>query len=431
MVSGRHLLGFGVAVASMIAVLAAAARAEEAAVPSFTNLAGESCRMVPRGDVPQDPGTPPAVNIVCGQASHASAALSLLALPLALPVEPTARHKVIETAVTASPVGREARSRMACRSGKWLDLAEGRELFVQPCTLIDGDWPYVIAIMPQGRFLAYLDGLPVNLGLFEAAAGRLAEQDATAPVLSDVKTVRGVLDAVFDGKPSMLGSGELDHFTQLVEDARLQNSRKDFRAAEDDYRQALLIEEKAQGPEAPGIGGLLLELALEVSNQEHFDEAAALFHRADPIIQQSPNPGDQARYFSYLALDAANAGRFSEGLAYARQASGIWRDMAESDSVNLDQLGDGAASRSAARGELAHSLNTLAALALHTGDLSDGEAAAKEALDIIGADSGLPPWWRPETLITIGRIYAALGQLATAEQSFRGALVFQQRLFGE
>jgi CHAT domain-containing protein len=229
----------------------------------------------------------------------------------------------------------------------------------------------------------------------------------------------------------LVGGGDLDRYDELTEKARLENSRRNYREAEGAYRAALAIQERAFGSDAAGIGKTLMDLALEVSNQGRFEEAAGLFRRADPIIQRSPNPADQARYFTYMAFDAANAGRFGDAVGYAREATSIWRELIGSDAPNLDDIGGGDSARAAMRGELAHSLNLQAAMAWRVGELADAEAAAKEALGIVGEERALPPWWRAEILTTIGEVYAEEQHFKEAEESFRGALIYQQRLFGD
>ena len=69
-------------------------------------------------------------------------------------------------------------------------------------------------------------------------------------------------------------------------------------------------------------------------------------------------------------------------------------------------------------------------MAWRVNDLAYAEAAAKEALGIITQDPDLPPWWGPDVLITLGDILAREGRLREAEESLRGALIFDQRLFG-
>ena len=405
-----------------------ASAADQTPVASFTNLAGESCRLSLRNDVTPDPGAPPPVFLLCGQTDRNSGAIALQPLPLDLPSDPAARRAVLVKTAAASPARREASARMACREGRWVKSGD-KDLYAETCSLVDGSWAYVQISVETGTYLAQIEGLPVNLAALANAAGKLAG-DPTPPLpFADGPAAKALLADLFAGKAPMAATAELERFAGLSEQARIANSRSDYRAAEDDYRQALLIIERAQSTESPGAGKILMELALEVSNQGRTDEATGLFRRADPIIQRSANPADMARLNAYLAYDAANGGRFADALTYARTASNQWRSLIDNNSADLESLG--ADSRSVWRAELAHSLNLQAAMALRTNEVAEAETCAKEALEIIGNEKNLPPWWKPEVLVTLGRVYAATGRLNEAETSFRGALVFQQRLFGE
>ena len=402
--------------------------AADPAPVTFTNLAGETCHLSARADVTPDPAAPPPVYLICGQAKHDSGAIALTPLPLNVPTDPAARRELLQKNAAGSSASHEATSRMACTAGSWLK-SDDQDVYAQTCSLVDGSWTYVQMAYETGGFLAQIEGLPVNLTALAAATAKLTGDKTTPAPFADAEKAKSLLASLFQGRAPLAASAELDHFADLAEQARIANSRSDYRAAEDDYRQALLILERAQAADSPGVGKVLMELALEVSNQGRTDEAAALFRRADPIVQRSANPADTARLNGYLAYDAANGGRYADALAYARTAAGQWRAQLDGKSADLESLGSD--SRSVWRAELAHSLNVQAAMALRTGDLAEAETSAKEALEIIGNEKNLPPWWKPEVLVTLGRIYAATGRLNEAETSFRGALVFQQRLFGQ
>ena len=79
-------------------------------------------------------------------------------------------------------------------------------------------------------------------------------------------------------------------YRQLLLQGSRQNAGRDYAAAETSYRQALDVETRLFGPDSAAVGGTLIELALQISNQQRFDEAAALFRRATPIIQSAPSP---------------------------------------------------------------------------------------------------------------------------------------------
>ena len=71
-----------------------------------------------------------------------------------------------------------------------------------------------------------------------------------------------------------------------------------------------------------------MDLALNVSNQGRDEEALALFRRADPIIQVSPNDSDRARFASYQGYHEANSKRYDKALQFASGAVGSWRKIA-------------------------------------------------------------------------------------------------------
>ena len=183
------------------------------------------------------------------------------------------------------------------------------------------------------------------------------------------------------------------------------------------------------GDQSPGVGLLLMEVALQISNQGRFDEAAALFRRADPIIQSNGTAADRARLLLYQAFDAANRGSFDEALEFASNSAGTWRDIINAGGFNAGEL-NADLSESPERGELAFSLDLAAEMALRTGNLAAADADASEAAQIITEMTTLPPWWRAEVLTTIGEIRAAQGRPDDADNAFRAALILQERLFG-
>lgn len=395
-------------------------------LPDLVDLTGAACQARLRDDIAPDPSAAAPEFLHCGGSVRAGGSVSAIVLPLSLPAQAEARHALLEKVAASAPAGRNAASRMTCRDGAWMAAPSGIEFLLRPCTLNEGAWPTLQLVAPLGRVLVQADGLPSMVLVLASVMARQAGSEA----FIEKDSARAMLAAAFGADVGLVGSGDHDRYRASVEKARLDNSRKDYRAAEDAWRQALAIQERALGPTAAGVGSTLMSLALEVSNQGRFEESAALFRRADPIIQRSPNPGDQARYFSYMAFDTANAGRFGDALNYARTASTTWRGLVETEAPNLEDLGGGERAHSALRGELAHSLNTQAAMGVRVGQLAEAEAAVKEALEILGEESGLPPWWRPEILTTAGEVYTRLGRFVEADQAFRGALVFQQRLFG-
>lgn len=414
--------------------LAHAAFAADPANPgAMRDLTGETCHTTPRTDIAPDPDAPAPVYLFCGNNSgHPDGAVSAIVLPLTLPADAAARRAVLERTAGEAPAGRNLLSRMSCRPGAWTKSADGVDLFVQPCTLIDGDWPQVHLVAALGRFLVQGDGLPALLPALEAEMAAQAGYSPPAGVAAfgGPDEARRELQAAFGNKLKLAAGASFDRYGAVVEEARLDSSRMNYRAAEAAYREALDIQERAFGPDTIGVATTLLNLGLVVSNQGRFEEAAGLFRRADPIIQASDSPVYRARHFVYLGYDAANRDRYADALRYAQAAAGMWRDLIADKSSSVEQLGGDDQATNAFRGELAHTLGLVAAMAARMNDLALSEASAKEALAIISRDPDLPPWWGPDVLMTLGDTLAREGRLREAEESLRGALIFDQRMFG-
>ena len=415
-----------------LALLALPALAPATARAAETAANAASCREEAPTGIARDPDAPAPVYLYCGGKEHRSGTVFGLLLPPSAPSDATARRAVIEQVVSSSAGGMELAGRMNCRPGTWTQSAEGVALLVKACMLVDGNWPQVLEIALLGKYIMVGEGLPAMLPVLEGIMVRLADYrraDGGVGLGGAEDANRRLKEAFGDTLPSAAG-GDLDRYSNLVEQARLYDSRMNYRAAEAAYRAALVIQSRTLGVTSTGVGDTLMNLALEVSNQSRFQEAAGLFRRADPIVQSSLNPSDRARFFTYLGFDAANQGHFDEALRFGQQATAMWRNEIRPDTAGLAAVAAGD-SQVALRGELAHALNFEAAMALRVGETPYAEAAAKEALQIVGQLPDVPPWWRADMLTTMGEISAREGRLKQAEESFRGALVFKQRIFGE
>ena len=214
-----------------------------------------------------------------------------------------------------------------------------------------------------------------------------------------------------------------------LEAARLAGGTDNYAAAESGYRAALDVEQRRFGVNSVEVGETLAELALQVSNQERFDEADALFRRAQKIIEASPDKEAQERLTSYLALNAANQRHFQDALLYAREVTSQNRAQINEATV-LAQSG-GPPVPTALRAELAHSLRIEAEMALRLGDVSTARAAADEAVWIVNDIPELPLWWRPEVLLLTAEVSEQEGQVVAAERNFHGAIDLDKKIFGD
>ncbi len=298
------------------------------------------------------------------------------------------------------------------------------------CVSRASNWPRVILVRNRGTTLAAAEGLPSMLPVIGAATQSATGSPVDAAALSALteEARRRFGDAALK-----LGAADLSDYKRLIETARLYGGADNYAGAEDAYRRALAIETRLFGADSLAVGDTLIELALQVSNQSRFDEAAALFQRAAPIIQGSSSTGAQSRFASYQALDAANRRDYESALRYARAATALRR--AEVDAAKQASLDPGNAGEltapAALEGELAHSLRIEAEMAIRLNDTATAQAAAEEALWIITEEQGLPIWWRPEMVSLMGEVNAAQGRVVIAERDFTDALSLDRKLFGD
>jgi CHAT domain-containing protein/tetratricopeptide (TPR) repeat protein len=394
------------------------------------DLSGANCRWEERTDVAPERGAPSPANIFCGNAKRPTGTVSALILPPGLPKDAAQRHDALARAAADTAIGRDDDSRMTCSTPVWGQTKDKTDLMLQPCALNDSEWPQVIAVAPVGQYLMRASGLPAALPALLDAMARLAGEDAgPAAAFAGASEPRARLVTLAGDRWLRATAADFDSYTEFTQTARTDASRNNFSGAEEHYRSALTILEKVFGDQSPGVGLLLMELAIEVSNQERFDEAGALFRRADPIIQANGSAADRARLLLYQAFDAANRGRFDDALEYAENSAATWRGILNQGGAGTGEL-NADLSQSPERGELAYSLDLASEMALRTGNLAAADADAQESAQIITEMTTLPPWWRAEVLTTIGEIRAAQGRPDDADGAFRAALILQERLFG-
>jgi len=401
--------------ACAVAGVAVAGFAATTNVPLGQALSGESCVLAGSHD------------IICGTNTDADGVVQSAQLPSLHSSDATARRAAVLRTAKSLQGGINDTNGVTCDAGQWL-AAQGSDSVLFFCTARSSNWPRLVLVSAAGDTLAAAEGLPSMLPVLAAALASSGHGLSPA----ETQTALGLLQAKFSADALKSGSGDFSNYKKLVETARLYGGADNYAGAENDYRKALAIEITVFGPESAAVGETLVELGLQVSNQGRFDEAAALFRQATPIIEGAASPSARARLASYQALDAANQRNFADALNFARAATAVRRaqvDAAKADSLSAD--GSAGTAPVALQGELAHSLRIEAEMALRLGDNGTAQAAAEEALWIITEVAGLPIWWRAEMISLMGEVNAAQGRVVVAERDFSDALAMDQKLFGD
>lgn len=404
-----------------------AAQTPDAGPPALqASLTQEACRLQDRSDLAPVPGVPPEALVLCSDRQVGSIVYARH-YPRARAEAAADLLRTYEAQSAASAL----RQRLSCQQARPLGL--DKTVMALPCRLNDGGWPHLVLLGLMARegqsLMAIAEGPPT---LLPSLLSALRPQPSQSSAASSAWTAE--LQSVFGGPVPLATAAELAGFRQRVSDARTANNQGRYRDAETLFRQTLDLQTRLLAPTDVAIADTLMDLALNVSNQGRDEEALALFRRAEPVIQVSPNAGDRARLALYQGYHAANFGRYEEALAFAGGSAGLWRQVLSGPDLSVllpGQEPGGGDSMLAARGELALALNLQANMALRTESVGLAEAAATEALQILNTYRSLPRWWKADVLLTLGRVSAANGRLSAAERYLNTALAERRLVSGD
>ena len=379
------------------------------------NLADEACKARVRDDVAIIAGLPRELRIACnGKDSGDVAHTKIATLPVG-----DSRRAALLAAFDASRPGQLARGRLDCRPAQWVG-----EMLALPCRARSGGWPTLVLARETNGVLTVAEGSASLFPVLAAAAGQPVS-GSRPQLVAQIQTLWG--------EPVVLASAsDIDRLRTLLRDARVANGKGRYVDSEGLFRQALEVQGRLFSENDTTAAEIMMDLALNVSNQGRGDEAAALFRRAEPIMQRSANAADRARLATYLGYEAANRGDFANALAQSRTAAEIWGQVAEGNGGGADAINASPSGvRNTARGEMAMALNLQALMALRQDDVTSAYAAASEALLIVNSTEGLPRWWRSDVLSTLGQVSVAQGRLSAAETYLRNALAQRHAISGE
>ena len=372
-----------------------------------SSLLGENCALRPREDMAAAPGLPADQLIYCDGR-----------LAGGLVVTKASQSLELLQAYQQSRAASQNNQRMTCSQRATVLAEVADQTLGLACRINNGGWPHLVFLHRQADQLFAFEGSPALISTMASAA-------LNKPLVLQRSDWTSILQKVFGGPVPLASATDLAGFSSALKDARAANAQGRYRDAESLYRQLLDLQTRLLKPTDIAIAETLTDLALNVSNQGRDEEALALFRRAEPILQVSPNDADRARFASYQGYHAANAARYDEALQFASASVAAWRKIAQGPNLNFASL-TGASNnddpRAFDKGELALALNLQANMALRVEELGLAQAAASEALQILKDTSGLPRWWQADVLLTLGKLSSAQGRLSAAEQYLNAAL---------
>ncbi len=192
-------------------------------------------------------------------------------------------------------------------------------------------------------------------------------------------------------------------------------SAGDYTEAEPLLRRALVIREKALGPDHPDTATALNNLAGLLESKGDYAGAEPLYHRSLAIAEKAlgPDHPNTATSLNNLAALLKSKGDYAEAEPLYRRALAIWEKALGPDHPDT-----------------ATSLNNLAALLRVKGDYAGAEPLHRRALAIwekaLGPD-------HPDTATSLNNLAALLeskGDYAGAEPLYRRALAIREKALG-
>ncbi len=201
----------------------------------------------------------------------------------------------------------------------------------QPALLLQcirriGGWPQVAIVASVDGRAWLADGILPTLPVMERSIGVLSGKIAASAAATLSPSAADALLATRLAAQAF-GAGDVGHFEELMTLGARANLAENFAPAEQAYRAALAVQQKALGRDDPDTVLPLTSLALQVSDQGRFAEADTLFARAELLAPRANDRAATARLVHYRALHALNQGQLAQALTLLRQADAAYATL--------------------------------------------------------------------------------------------------------
>jgi CHAT domain-containing protein len=374
--------------------------------PVGVNGTGEPCKLRVVQDEPTRGFT--RLNLYCEGWSVASGTLYRFRV---------ARDATPERLLTDSTFQKGYETRLgACGAVEPTKFGDGTAAALRQCARLARGWPVVVmTAVAAGRGYA-LETFPTNVRVMESAVGVL--QGRAVPGGSREGTLSAAArraETIVGASGKMIGVQDIGAAEALWLLGKLQYRSGNYAAGEATFTRLLEIHERVLGPNRPGIGAVLSELALTIGHQGRFDDADRIFARASSTVQSSLDPDEALLLLAYRA-SVNRDHRSAEALAWAEAAVKMAEGFPE------------------ARRGRPFSL-AIYAIVLQTNKRpAEAESTAAKAIAMLergGLDPDWRLWWVGEMHELRGRIARDDKRVADARREYELALARRELLFGE
>lgn len=331
--------------------------------PAGPNARGEPCTSLGASGPALDRPVASAREIFCGGWTQPAARV--------LTLRGSAARGDVEALAAGGAWRSWIEERFACGTGQPTTLADGTPARLLTCTRRQSGFPHIALVTEGTEGIVLADGLPASLPVIErlarglpvaAEGGRSARSEALQLAVARMST-------------EAFGSS-IEAYDRAMSYGRELNLVGDFAGAETAFRAALSFQERGLGADNPNTVAAVIHLALNLSNQERFREANALFARAEILGPRAEDRVAPARTIHYRALHDLNQGKLAEAGAGLLRAEAAYTALVPPEAIRGGGLGAGA---------LAGSLNPTAQAAIL------GLAEARRMRGAVAAREGRGP----------------------------------------
>lgn len=211
--------------------------------------------------------------------------------------------------------------RLTCGPARASTILGSMPARLAQCRMANGGWPaFLLTATIDGRGWqadGVVAALPAAERAIGIASGRITPEAAAAtPAALDALASQLAREA--------FATGDIGRYDGLMAAGRDANQAERFAAAETAYRAALALQERVLGANRPDSYLPLSLLALQLSNQGRFPEAAQMFRRAEALAPRAADPLAVATVTYYAALDQANQKHTDKALAGLKRAEALY-----------------------------------------------------------------------------------------------------------
>ena len=230
---------------------------------------------------------------------------------------------------------------------------------------------------------------------------------------------------------SAVAQPQTEAYRTHLREGILNNNLGRYRAAEESFRKALDVCERRLGINNAACTDVLLRLAMEISNQERFEEAELMFSRAEPLLREADSLLDKPRYLTYRAMDLANRKNFKRALAHALEANRLRKELIKTEFAAAKTADEDAKRRlDRALTDLAHGLFVQSSIAFRLGRTAEAKVTAHLTRRLIIKAENAPDWWVAFVDELLADIDMREGNAEAAEKRLRLALKTKRYALG-